>query len=229
MSPPAAHTPPGRDGRRAVHRDGQDQGTGPAARLLWDAGSFGSIPYFIIRFLRMSARFSLLWEKGMISVPRLLSLLAQSSQTGVILTTEPCTLCYTSGPWHPSTHTYTRGSPEAAEATLQLSAAESPSSQHCPGNQVPVGVSRGIPVTFKREFGGFWSCYPRLTGLLKAFRCLSSWPPSRRAAGLLGLTASCRISSRPQHDKASQLPHVSIGLNPFLRLGTAFYLANRWI
>lgn len=38
---------------------GQDQCTGPTDRLLWDAGSLGSIPYFIICFLRMSAHFSL--------------------------------------------------------------------------------------------------------------------------------------------------------------------------
>ena len=137
------------------------------------------------------------WEK----VSPFLSLLAQSSETGVVLTTTHQAVLHKWAPVpiHPlhSGLLWSQKSPAACSNWKHLCCL---SRQHLPGSQVPVKVNSGIFVSFKMELEGFWSCCPQLVGLLKAFFWVFFWLPSQHTEGSTtgeSVQAACRDVKPP--------------------------------
>lgn len=153
-----AHILPCRDRRKQCLGAGSPRaGAVGEMKLLWDAGSLGSLSYSNICFLRMSVHLSLHYL-----VSQLLSLLTQSSETGVILTT-----------------THQAGLHQWAPVLIPGRALMKPEvtcrcqqskhlccllGHHLPGNQVPVKANSSIFIIFKMELGAFGAVSP------------SSWP-----------------------------------------------------
>lgn len=180
------------------------------------------------------------WEKGHGLVSPFLFLLAQSSETGVILTTTHQAVLHkwVPAPIHPphSGLLWSQRSPAACSSWKHLCCLLG---QQLPGNQVPVKVNRGIFVTFKMELRGFWSCCPQLMGLLKAFLWAFFWLPSHHTTGSTTgepVQAACWDVKPPalSHSAltATNQDNYLVSLlvfNLFLRLGTAVYFANSWM
>lgn len=154
--------------------------------LLWDAGNLGSISCSITCFLRMSVLLSLqsplLGKEAWFNLSTPLSLSSKQWDWHNFVYT-PWRCVAQVGPSTDLPHSgllWSQRSPAAWSSWKHLCCLLV---QHLPGNQATVEVNSGIFITFKMELGGFWSCCPQLTGLLKAFLWAFFWLPSQHAAG----------------------------------------------